>query len=91
MNEAVKEAALLPVRSNAGLGLQLVIRNEVLVGIRDSGGFLLFFPSITKYAGQESRYKDELKTQRMLADFILSTLKAPDYDAAAHAAAYPGF
>lgn len=44
-------------------------------GIRDRGGFLLFFGGVDKYAGQEERYRRELKERFALADYLLEALK----------------
>lgn len=38
--------------------LQLIHTNGVPFGIRDSGGYLLFFPTISKYLDQEDEYSD---------------------------------
>lgn len=43
-------------------------------GIRDNGGFLLFFPDIFKYEGQEERYRQEIERQYKLADYLLDSL-----------------
>lgn len=43
-------------------------------GIRDKGGYLLFFPKIQKYTDQEERYLRELQECFALADKIIKTL-----------------
>jgi hypothetical protein len=44
-------------------------------GVRDSTGFLFFFPQVTKYPGQERRYRDEIFEQFELADFLVNALR----------------
>ena len=56
--------------------LSIVYKHNKPYGIRDGGGYLLFFPAINKYDGQEERYRDEIETQYGLADFILSALQS---------------
>jgi len=65
--------------SNGELGLRIIFKDKidgsvVPHGIRDDGGFLLFFPEVQKYDGQETRYNDEVLTQTNLAHFILGAL-----------------
>ena len=55
--------------------LEIVHKNNKPYGIRDSGGFLFFFPHICKYTGQEKRYRDEIFEQFELADYLLASLK----------------
>lgn len=55
--------------------LQIIYKNNKPNGIRDSGGFLFFFPDIHKYTGQEERYRQEVQEQYDLADFLLNALK----------------
>ncbi len=43
-------------------------------GIRDRGGFLLFFNRVTKYDDQEERYRRELAEKQKLADHLLLCL-----------------
>lgn len=66
-------------RSTVGLGLRIIFKNKidesvVPYGIRDDGGFLLFFPDVQRYDGQEERYENEILTQTILAHFILGAL-----------------
>ena len=44
-------------------------------GIRDETGFLFFFAGISKYTGQEERYRQEVQEQYELADFLLNALQ----------------
>lgn len=65
--------------SNGGLGLRIVFKDKidgsvVPHGIRDDGGYLLFFPDVQKYDGQEERYENEILTQTNQAHFILGAL-----------------
>ena len=55
--------------------LQIIHKNGQPYGIRDENGFLLFFPKVTKYDGQEDRYVDEIKEFFDLAEKILKALK----------------
>lgn len=43
-------------------------------GIRNKNGYLLFFPRISKYSGQEERYRNELDEQFKLADSLCDWL-----------------
>ena len=55
-------------------GLQIIYKNNKPYGIRDEGGFLFFFVNISKYTGQEERYRKEVEEQYELADYLLSSL-----------------
>jgi hypothetical protein len=55
--------------------LKIIYKNNKPYGIKDGTGFLFFFPEITKFTGQEERYRCEVYEQFMLADFILEKLK----------------
>ena len=56
-------------------GLRIIYKNNKPYGIRDEGGFLFFFVNITKYTGQEERYRREVEEQYRLADYLLAKLK----------------
>jgi len=56
-------------------GLQIIHKNGQPYGIRDKGGYLLFFPKVTKYSGQEERYVREIKEAFDLAEKIIKALK----------------
>ena len=61
-------------------GLEITFRNGLFLkpnpyGIRNKNGFLLFFPKITKFSGQEDRYIREVTEQNQLAWDILEFLK----------------
>ncbi len=43
-------------------------------GIRDDGGYLIFFTRISKYPNQEERYKREIDQQKELANVLLAAL-----------------
>lgn len=58
--------------------LQIIYQGDRPHGIRNKGGFLLFFPQITKFPGQEERYQQELKQQVELANNLLNSLKNPN-------------
>lgn len=56
-------------------GLQIVYEHGAPKGIRDSGGYLFFFPRVSKYTGQEERYRLEVAQQLALADYLLGSLR----------------
>ena len=43
-------------------------------GIRDARGYLLFFPRVKKYTGQEQRYVEEIQECYSLAEKIMNAL-----------------
>lgn len=45
------------------------------LGIRNKNGFLCFFPSLTKYSGQEERYRNEVRELHALANFLKGALQ----------------
>jgi diadenosine tetraphosphate (Ap4A) HIT family hydrolase len=55
--------------------LEVIYKNGQPYGIRDEGGYLLFFPKVDKYQGQEQRYKEEIKECFDLAEKIINALK----------------
>ena len=55
--------------------LQIIYKHGQPHGIRDSGGFLFFFPKVDKYTGQEERYREEIAQAYRLADFLLKSLE----------------
>ncbi len=58
--------------------LQVIYQiNDHPYGIRDSGGFLFFFSSITKYPGQDDRYQRECQDQIDLANVLMTAIDAP--------------
>ncbi len=54
--------------------LQVIHKYGQPYGIRDNGGFLLFFPKVTKWQGQEQRYIEEIQECFALAEKIIKTL-----------------
>jgi len=56
-------------------GLQTIHKNGQPYGIRDKGGYLLFFPKVFKYDGQEDRYVTEIKGVFDLSEKIIMALK----------------
>jgi hypothetical protein len=54
--------------------LQIIYKYGRPYGIRDSSGFLFFFANISKYSGQEERYREEVEQQYRLADYLLKAL-----------------
>lgn len=55
--------------------LQIIYRNKKPYGIRDKGGYLFFFSGVSKYEGQEERYRQEIDKLNKLADYLLKALK----------------
>ena len=53
---------------------KVVWKNNKPHGIRNNNGFLLFFPSIHKFDGQDERYRQEIKEQESLAYFLLECI-----------------
>lgn len=58
--------------------LRTIYKNNKPYGIKDKNGFLIFFPPVQKYPGQDERYKKEIIEQFALADFLLGALKTKD-------------
>ena len=54
--------------------LQIIYKHNKPYGIRDAGGFLFFFTDISKWTGQEERYRQEIQEQYDLADYLLKCL-----------------
>jgi len=54
--------------------LKVIYKNNKPYGIRDQRGFLFFFSDISKFQGQEERYREEVARQFKLADYLLSKL-----------------
>lgn len=55
--------------------LQVIYRNEKPYGVRDRNGFLFFFAKVSKFPGQEERYRREIAEQYALADYLLKALR----------------
>lgn len=55
--------------------LQIIYKNNKPYGLRDKSGFLFFFSNISKYSGQEARYRSEIEEQYALADHLFEALK----------------
>lgn len=47
--------------------IDIIFQGGQVFGIRDEGGYLVFFPKVTKYEGQETRYKNQVMKFRKLA------------------------
>ena len=48
--------------------VQIIYKNHKPYGFRDDEGFLLFFTRVSKYGGQEDRYREEVEEQYKFAD-----------------------
>ena len=55
--------------------LQIIYEHGQPEGIRDKGGFLLFFPKVSKWSNQEERYREEIAERYRLADYLLKKLE----------------
>ncbi len=55
--------------------LQIIYKNNSPYGIRDENGYLFFFARISKFPGQEERYRQEVLAQFALADYLLASLR----------------
>lgn len=55
--------------------LKIIYENGQPHGIRDARGYLLFFPKVTKYSGQEQRYVEEIQECYSLAEKIMNALR----------------
>ena len=62
-------------KKSAHKKLQIIYKNNKPYGIRDDGGYLLFFADVSKFPGQEQRYREEVQEQYALAEFLLETLQ----------------
>ena len=69
------EKPVLPtLTGNLEEDLQIIYKNGKPHGIRDRSGYLIFFPNITSYTGQEKRYQEEIDQQNKLAEYLLHQL-----------------
>lgn len=55
--------------------LQIIYKHNKPYGIRDEGGYLFFFAKVSKWSGQEERYRREVEEQYALADYLLAALQ----------------
>lgn len=54
--------------------LRVIHKSGQPYGIRDDGGYLLFFPKVTKYDNQEERYVEEIQESYVIAEKIINAL-----------------
>lgn len=54
--------------------LEIIHKHGQPYGIRDDGGYLLFFPKVRKWTGQEERYIKEIQESFLLAEKIKQAL-----------------
>jgi len=47
-------------------------------GIRDDSGYICFFNSVTKFPGQDDRYRREIVERQEIADFMCDALNSAD-------------
>ncbi len=66
------ERLVMPV---VGGKVEIIYKHNKPYGIRDISGFLFFFTDVSKFSGQEERYRKEVEQQFRLADFLLGALK----------------
>ena len=55
--------------------LKIIYKNGRPYGIRDDTGYLFFFATVSKFTGQDERYREEVMEQYALADFLLKSLR----------------
>jgi hypothetical protein len=55
--------------------LKIVHKYGQPYGIRDSHGYLFFFPEIHMYQGQENRYRQEITDHQEMAADLLKALE----------------
>jgi len=55
--------------------LEIIFEYGKPKGIRDRGGYLLFFPTVSKYTDQQERYDRELAEQNDLALKIMAGIE----------------
>ena len=60
---------------NTGILRTMPRSNGQVYGIRDDGGFLVVFPEIMKWEGQDERYKKECQEQQCLANVIIAAIE----------------
>jgi hypothetical protein len=53
----------------------LVYENNRPYGIRDERGYVIFFPWVPNFDGQDDRFAYELGAQKNLAEYVLTCLK----------------
>lgn len=53
---------------------RIIYKNNKAYGIRDDGGYLFFFANITRFTGQDERYREEIEEQLKLADYLVAVL-----------------
>ena len=58
---------------------EIIYKHDKPYGIRNTDGFLLFFSGVSRYSGQEERYKTELAEQARLAKIVLAALEGSDH------------
>ena len=56
--------------------LQIIQQHGLPHGIRDSNGFILFFPVTSEYIHQKERYVKECDQLQRLAEFLLESLQS---------------
>jgi len=58
---------------------KVVWKNNKPYGIRNANGYLLFFPQIRKFDGQDERYRTEIKEQESLAYYLVECIKKEEF------------
>jgi hypothetical protein len=74
--ESVKSFIENNIRVKAKEDLRIIYKNNKPYGIRDESGYLFFFADISKFPNEEERYRKEVQEQYVLADYLLSALRA---------------
>jgi hypothetical protein len=76
INQVTCKSCLAHQNPPAHKKLQIIYKNNSPYGIRDENGYLFFFAKVTKFPGQEERYRQEVQAQFGLADHLLASLRA---------------
>jgi len=53
---------------------ELIYKYNRVYGIRDKGGYVVFFPRITEWPNQQERYQKEIKQQMKFAEKLCEFL-----------------
>jgi len=61
--------------------VQIIYQYGRPYGIRNKGGYLLFFSTVDRYEGQDARYKKETALQEVLAKQLLQALQSKEINA----------
>lgn len=66
------DAVVMPIVKGE---VKIIYKHNKPYGIRDSTGYLFFFPDRHRYTGQDERYRLEVEQQYRLADYLAKALR----------------